>query len=68
MVRVCHFYCLGCTGDSNWQCLDCNYTFYSILTKSGNTCDLTCQGGYGINLTDSKVCIKCMTNCNRCYA
>lgn len=68
MVRVCHFYCIGCTGDSNSNCLACDYPNYPTLMKSGSTCALSCAGGYGLNITDSRVCLKCMTNCNRCFA
>ena len=50
MVKACHFYCAGCTGDSNTQCIDCYYGIYPNLMKSGNTCALSCQGGYGIDL------------------
>lgn len=49
MARVCHPYCTACYGDSNSNCIACNYSVLAML--SGNKCDLTCAVGYGFNST-----------------
>lgn len=58
-VRLCHPYCLTCTGDSNvGSCIQCNYENQQIK-KSGNTCDVVCASGYGDDNSDHLICITC---------
>ena len=66
-IRLCHPYCLTCTGDGYTNvCTQCNYN-YEPVKKSGKTCSLTCAPGYGDDTSDPQVCITCQPLCKYCF-
>lgn len=68
LARVCHPYCLTCSGHGTAVCYSCDYLNHKAMISGNTICALTCANNYGFNPSDPGFCILCSSYCKSCYA